>query len=57
MIIVRDGGARARDASGATGRLDSLGAALCALGLAGPVFALIRQPRVGWGSPEVARAG
>jgi EmrB/QacA subfamily drug resistance transporter len=33
--------------------LDILGAALCALGLAGPVFALIRQPSVGWGSPEV----
>jgi predicted MFS family arabinose efflux permease len=26
---------------------------LCALGLAGPVYALIRQPSVGWGSPEV----
>jgi EmrB/QacA subfamily drug resistance transporter len=34
-------------------RLDFLGATLCALGLAGPVFALIRQPSVGWGSPEV----
>jgi EmrB/QacA subfamily drug resistance transporter len=33
--------------------VDVLGAALCALGLAGPVYALIRQPRVGWGSPEV----
>jgi EmrB/QacA subfamily drug resistance transporter len=33
--------------------LDYLGAALCALGLAGPVYALIRQPSVGWGSPEV----
>ena len=33
--------------------LDYLGAVLCALGLAGPVFALIRQPSVGWGSPEV----
>jgi EmrB/QacA subfamily drug resistance transporter len=33
--------------------LDVIGAALCALGLAGPVFALIRQPRVGWSSPEV----
>ena len=33
--------------------LDYLGAALCALGLAGPVFALIRQPSVGWGAPEV----
>jgi EmrB/QacA subfamily drug resistance transporter len=33
--------------------LDYLGAALCALGLAGPVFALIRQPAVGWTSPQV----
>jgi EmrB/QacA subfamily drug resistance transporter len=33
--------------------VDVIGAALCALGLAGPVYALIRQPRVGWGSPEV----
>lgn len=35
-------------------RVDWLGAALCALGLAGPVYALIRQPDAGWGSPEVA---
>jgi hypothetical protein len=33
--------------------LDYIGAALCAVGLAGPVYALIRQPTVGWGSPEV----
>jgi EmrB/QacA subfamily drug resistance transporter len=33
--------------------LDVSGAALCALGLAGPVFALIEQPRLGWGSPAV----
>jgi EmrB/QacA subfamily drug resistance transporter len=33
--------------------LDYIGATLCALGLAGPVFALIREPSVGWGSPEV----
>jgi EmrB/QacA subfamily drug resistance transporter len=33
--------------------VDVLGAVLCALGLAGPVFALIRQPSVGWGSPQV----
>jgi EmrB/QacA subfamily drug resistance transporter len=33
--------------------VDVLGATLCALGLAGPVYALIRQPRVGWASPEV----
>ena len=30
-----------------------LGAILCALGLAGPVFALIEQPRYGWGDPIV----
>jgi EmrB/QacA subfamily drug resistance transporter len=34
-------------------KVDWLGAALCALGLAGPVYALIRQPSVGWASPEV----
>lgn len=36
------------------GRLDLSGAALCALGLGGPVFALIEQPSLGWGSPAVA---
>ena len=29
------------------------GAALCALGLGGPVFALIEQPRLGWSNPGV----
>ncbi len=29
------------------------GAVLCALGLGGPVFALIEQPRLGWSSPAV----
>jgi EmrB/QacA subfamily drug resistance transporter len=33
--------------------VDWPGAALTALGLAGPVLALIRQPEVGWGSPQV----
>jgi EmrB/QacA subfamily drug resistance transporter len=42
----RDGGGRAR-------RIDALGGALCAAGLAGPVFALIEQPRLGWSSPAV----
>ena len=32
-------------------RVDVVGAALCALGLAGIVFGLIEQPRFGWGSP------
>jgi EmrB/QacA subfamily drug resistance transporter len=34
-------------------RVDFLGGALCALGLGGPVFALIEQPRLGWSSPGV----
>ncbi len=33
--------------------IDYPGAALCALGLGGPVFALIEQPRLGWSSPAV----
>jgi EmrB/QacA subfamily drug resistance transporter len=41
-------------ASGARhARVDWLGAILTFLGLAGPVLALIRQPVVGWDSPEV----
>jgi predicted MFS family arabinose efflux permease len=38
-------------------RLDWLGALLTTLGLAGPVLALIRQPVVGWSSPEVWAVG
>jgi EmrB/QacA subfamily drug resistance transporter len=34
-------------------RVDWIGAALCAIGLAGPVYALIRQPDAGWGAAEV----
>jgi EmrB/QacA subfamily drug resistance transporter len=33
--------------------VDWLGGLLCALGLAGPVYALIRQPELGWGAPGV----
>jgi EmrB/QacA subfamily drug resistance transporter len=36
-----------------TRRVDFVGALLCALGLGGPVFALIEQPRLGWSSPAV----
>lgn len=36
-----------------TRKVDFVGAFLCALGLGGPVFALIEQPRLGWGSPAV----
>jgi EmrB/QacA subfamily drug resistance transporter len=35
------------------GRVDWVGAVLTFFGLAGPVLALIRQPTVGWGSPQV----
>ncbi|HSZ05735.1 MAG TPA: DHA2 family efflux MFS transporter permease subunit [Solirubrobacteraceae bacterium] len=34
-------------------RVDLPGAVLCTLGLGGPVFALIEQPRLGWSSPAV----
>ena len=36
-----------------TGRIDYLGAVLCSVGLAGPVFALIEQSTYGWGDPLV----
>jgi EmrB/QacA subfamily drug resistance transporter len=38
-------------------RVDVIGAVLCALGLAGPVLALIEQPARGWGDPLVWGAG
>ncbi|MDA0164770.1 MFS transporter [Solirubrobacter ginsenosidimutans] len=38
-------------------QLDWLGAVLTVFGLAGPVLALIRQPVVGWSSPEVWAVG
>jgi EmrB/QacA subfamily drug resistance transporter len=34
-------------------KVDFMGAALCALGLGGPVFALIEQPRYGWSDPRI----
>jgi EmrB/QacA subfamily drug resistance transporter len=42
---------RARDA--VVRRVDAIGGLLCALGLAGPVFALIEQPSRGWDDPLV----
>jgi EmrB/QacA subfamily drug resistance transporter len=36
------------------GHVDVVGAILCALGLGGPVFALIEQPSYGWGDGRVA---
>jgi EmrB/QacA subfamily drug resistance transporter len=41
----------------AQARVDWIGAALCAVGLAGPVFALIQQPAQGWASPGVLTPG
>ena len=37
----------------ARARVDWTGGALCALGLAGVIFALIEQPAYGWGDPRV----
>jgi EmrB/QacA subfamily drug resistance transporter len=34
-------------------RVDYLGAILCALGLAGPVYALIEQPQLGWSNQMI----
>jgi EmrB/QacA subfamily drug resistance transporter len=44
------------DAPTVTRRVDVVGAALCAFGLAGVVFGLIEQPRFGWGSPVIVIA-
>ena len=51
LLVSRAVPARAHDAAQA--RVDWLGAALTFFGLAGPVLALIREPVVGWSSPEV----
>ena len=40
-------------AAGARRRIDIPGAVLCAIGLAGPTYALIRQPLLGWSDPQV----
>jgi EmrB/QacA subfamily drug resistance transporter len=37
-------------------RVDVIGGVLCALGLAGPVFALIEAPSRGWGNPLIVGA-
>jgi EmrB/QacA subfamily drug resistance transporter len=51
LLVSRAVPARADDAGHV--RVDWLGAVLTFLGLAGPVLALIRQPVVGWSSPQV----
>jgi EmrB/QacA subfamily drug resistance transporter len=51
VLISRAVPARVR--GGAHAHVDWLGAILTFLGLAGPVLALIREPSVGWASPQV----
>jgi EmrB/QacA subfamily drug resistance transporter len=41
------------EVNGRRGRVDLVGALLCALGLGGTVFALIEQRRLGWSSPAI----
>ena len=55
VLVSRAVPARARGTAHA--RVDWLGAALTLWGLAGPVLALIRQPVVGWSSPQVWGSG
>jgi EmrB/QacA subfamily drug resistance transporter len=45
--------ARAPATRDPTRQVDYVGAALCAVGLGGAVFALIEQPRFGWSSPAI----
>ena len=42
-----------RDTRRPDAKIDWLGATLCTLGLGATVFALIEQPRLGWGSPVI----
>jgi EmrB/QacA subfamily drug resistance transporter len=49
LAVIPASGVRERGAR----HVDYPGALLCALGLGGPVFALIEQPRLGWSSPAV----
>ena len=45
-----------RDTGNERARVDVLGGVLCVLGLGGPVFALIEEPRRGWGDPMILGA-
>lgn len=42
-----------RETGNERARVDVVGGALCVLGLGGPVFALIEEPRRGWGDPLI----
>ena len=50
LVLIRAEMPRARPRESGARRVDVTGALLGALGLAGPVFALIEQPRLGWSS-------
>jgi EmrB/QacA subfamily drug resistance transporter len=43
----------ARASGNERAKVDVLGGVLCVLGLGGPVFALIEEPRRGWGAPLI----
>jgi EmrB/QacA subfamily drug resistance transporter len=43
-----------RPREGPRPHVDVVGAVLCAVGLAGPTYGLVRQPELGWSHPEVA---
>ncbi|NUR76522.1 MAG: DHA2 family efflux MFS transporter permease subunit [Thermoleophilia bacterium] len=43
----------AREPGNERARVDVVGGVLCVLGLGGPVFALIEEPRRGWGDPLI----
>ncbi len=53
LTVIPASAPREEDPSRPARRVDMPGALLCAVGLAGPVFALIEQPRLGWSSPGV----
>ena len=42
-----------RESGNERARVDVVGGVLCVLGLGGPVFALIEEPRRGWGDPLI----
>ena len=56
-LAIVSAGVPARDRETQHPPVDWPGALLTALGLAGPVLALIRQPEVGWTSPQVWAPG
>ena len=53
LLLINQEMPRARPRAAGARRIDVVGAVLGALGLGGPVFALIEQPRLGWSSVGV----